>query len=110
VLRHADLAVHHGGSGTALGALVHGTPQVLIPKGADQFWNADLMVRAGLAAVLEPAAVTPDAVRQAAAAELAGERPDLGAVRQELAAMPDPAAVLEELAARIGWRSGAPAA
>jgi UDP:flavonoid glycosyltransferase YjiC (YdhE family) len=110
VLRHSDLAVHHGGSGTILGALVYGTPQVLVPKGADQFWNADLMARCELAAVLEPAAVTPETVQRTAAAELAGERAALGAVRQELAAMPDPAAALEELAARIGWRSGAPAA
>jgi UDP:flavonoid glycosyltransferase YjiC (YdhE family) len=110
VLRHADLAVHHGGSGTILGALVHGTPQVLVPKGADQFWNADLMSRSDLAAVLEPADVTPDAVRQTAAAELAGQRPAVSAVRQELAAMPEPTAVLGELAARIGWQSGAPAA
>jgi UDP:flavonoid glycosyltransferase YjiC (YdhE family) len=110
VLRHADLAVHHGGSGTLLGALTHGTPQVLIPKGADQFWNADLMARAGLAAVLEPSHVTLDAVGRAAAAELANGRPSLDAVRQEIAAMPDTCEVLEELAARIGWRSGAPAA
>jgi dipeptidyl aminopeptidase/acylaminoacyl peptidase len=105
-----DLAVHHGGSGTILGALVHGTPQVLVPKGADQFWNADLMARAGLAAVLEPAHVTADAVGRAAATELASDRAAIGAVRQEIAAMPHPSDVLEQLAARIGWRSGAPAA
>jgi len=110
VLRHADLVVHHGGSGTLLGALVHGTPQVLVPKGADQFWNADLITRAGLAAVLEPSHVTPDAVRRAAGTELAGTRPAIGVVRQEIAAMPDPSEALDQLAARIGWRSGAPAA
>jgi UDP:flavonoid glycosyltransferase YjiC (YdhE family) len=110
VLRHADLAVHHGGSGTMLGALIHGTPQVLVPKGADQFWNADLMARAGLAAVLEPSHVTSDAVGLAAAAELADDRPSVALVRQEIAAMPDPSEVLEELATRIGWRSGAPSA
>jgi UDP:flavonoid glycosyltransferase YjiC (YdhE family) len=110
VLRHADLAVHHGGSGTILGALVHGTPQVLVPKGADQFWNADLMVRAGLAAVLEPGHVTPDEVGRAAATELANDRPASEAVRREIAAMPDPSDVLEQLAERISWRRGEPAA
>jgi UDP:flavonoid glycosyltransferase YjiC (YdhE family) len=110
VLRHADLAVHHGGSGTILGALIHGTPQVLVPKGADQFWNADLMARAGLAAVLEPSQVSADAVGRAAAAELANDRPAVALVGEEIAAMPDPSEILEELATRIGWRSGAPAA
>lgn len=37
LLAQADLVVHHGGSGTVLGALAHGVPQVLLPKGADQF-------------------------------------------------------------------------
>ena len=55
VVAHADLVVHHGGSGTLLGALAHGTPQLLLPKGADQFLNADAHGRtAGLATVLEP--------------------------------------------------------
>jgi hypothetical protein len=40
VLDLVDVVVHHGGSGTALGALSAGLPQVVIPKGADQFWNA----------------------------------------------------------------------
>jgi UDP:flavonoid glycosyltransferase YjiC (YdhE family) len=110
VLRHADLAVHHGGSGTILGALVHGTPQVVVPKGADQFWNADLVAQAGLAAALEPAHVTVDAVAGAAAGELATDRPAVAAVREELAALPEPSEVVAELADRIGWRSGAPAA
>ena len=32
VLRHAQLAVHHGGTGTILIALSSGTPQLLLPK------------------------------------------------------------------------------
>jgi UDP:flavonoid glycosyltransferase YjiC (YdhE family) len=109
-LSQAELAVHHGGSGTILGALAYGTPQLVLPKGADQFWNADLMARAGLAEVLEPPQVTPDAVTRAAAAELGHHRPAVDAVSAEIAAMPHPADVLEELVSRIGRRSGAPAA
>ncbi len=75
VLAHADLAVHHGGSGTILGALSHGVPQLILPKGADQFWNADMMALADLAAVLEPSAITPDAITRAAGAELGNVRP-----------------------------------
>ena len=97
VLCHADLAVHHGGSGTLLGALTHATPQLLLPKGADQFWNADLVARAGLAEVLEPADVTAKAVTEAAGSALAERRPTLEAVRAEIAAMPSPAEVVEVL-------------
>ena len=104
-LRHADLAVHHGGSGTILAALAYGTPQLLLPKGADQFWNADLMAGAGLAEVIEPAHVTPDAVARTAAAELGNLRPSVDAVSVEIAAMPDPAEALEQLVSTIGSRS-----
>ena len=103
-LRHADLAVHHGGSGTILAALAYGTPQLLLPKGADQFWNADLMAGAGLAEVIEPAHVTPDAVAHPAA-ELGNLRPSVDAVSVEIAAMPDPAEALEQLVSTIASRS-----
>ena len=109
-LCEADLAIHHGGSGTILAALAYGTPQLLLPKGADQFWNADLMARAGLAEVIEPPQMTPDAVAGAAAAELGNYRPAVDAVSAEIAAMPDPTEVLEQLASRVGWRSESSAA
>jgi UDP:flavonoid glycosyltransferase YjiC (YdhE family) len=40
VLRHVDVVVHHGGSGTMLSAMASGRPQVVMPQGADQFQNA----------------------------------------------------------------------
>jgi UDP:flavonoid glycosyltransferase YjiC (YdhE family) len=51
VLPLAALVVGHGGSGTTLGALSAGLPQVLIPQFADQFANAERVVaaKAGLA-------------------------------------------------------------
>jgi UDP:flavonoid glycosyltransferase YjiC (YdhE family) len=102
VLRHADLAVHHGGSGTILGALAHGTAQVLLPKGADQFLNADRMAAADLAAVLEPSQTTPDAVATVAKAALVEPRPAVAAVRAEIMATPHPTEVLELLTTRFG--------
>jgi UDP:flavonoid glycosyltransferase YjiC (YdhE family) len=102
LFRHADLVVHHGGSGTLLGALAHGIPQLLLPKGADQFANADLMAAAGLAAVLEPSAATPETVAAAASCALAHRRPAVDAARDEIAALPHPAEVLDELTARFG--------
>ncbi|MET0818878.1 MAG: glycosyltransferase, partial [Solirubrobacteraceae bacterium] len=40
LMPHVDVVAHHGGSGTMLGALAHGIPQLLLPHGADQFMNA----------------------------------------------------------------------
>ena len=40
VLGHAAAVVHHGGSGTTLGALAHGVPAVVVPLFADQPFNA----------------------------------------------------------------------
>ena len=110
VLDLADLAVHHGGSGTLLAALASGIPQLLLPKGADQFFNADLVERAGLAPVLEPARVTPDSVAAAAADAMHRRRPTAAAVRQEMAAMPGPHEVLEQLVARFGRGQNVPTA
>ncbi len=102
VLEHADLVVHHGGSGTLLGALISATPQLLLPKGADQFINADLMGAAGLASVLEPSAVTAESVAAAASHAMVEQRPAVDAARGEIAAHPAPAEVLSELLSRFG--------
>ena len=62
VLARADLLVSHSGSGTMLGGLVHGVPQVALPRGTDQPQNAALLARAlrdarGLATTAETRAV-----------------------------------------------------
>ena len=104
LMPYVDLVVHHGGSGTTLAALVNGVPQVLTPKGADQFLNGDLIARAGLAEVLLPGEATADAVATAAKRALTEpNRSAIDAVRDEIAAMPTPADVM----ARIGRRSAA---
>jgi hypothetical protein len=98
---HVDLAVHHCGSGTLLGALAHGTPQLLLPKGADQFFNSDAMAAAGMADVLEPRHVTPEAVSTLATRALNVPRAGVFAIRDEIAAMPDPSDVLDDLVDRF---------
>ena len=102
LMPHVDLVVHHGGSGTVLAALTNGTPQVLTPKGADQFLNGDLMAAAGLAAVLMPDECTADAIAMAAKSALVDpNRAAIRAARAEIASMPDPATVLAELVRRF---------
>lgn len=62
LLRFIDVIVHHCGSGTMLGGLSNGTPQLAIPQGADQFYNGASLARAGAGIALMPHEITPDAV------------------------------------------------
>jgi UDP:flavonoid glycosyltransferase YjiC (YdhE family) len=48
VARHADVIVCHGGFGSTLGALAHGTPLVVLPLfSGDQWANGEAVARAG---------------------------------------------------------------
>jgi UDP:flavonoid glycosyltransferase YjiC (YdhE family) len=48
VARHADVIVCHGGFGSTLGALAHGTPLVVLPLfSTDQWANGEAVARAG---------------------------------------------------------------
>ena len=59
VLPLVDLIVHHGGTGTVLSALEVGLPQLLLPQGADQFVNAEILTSAGAARALPNDAQLP---------------------------------------------------
>jgi Glycosyltransferase family 28 C-terminal domain len=61
---HVDAVVHHGGSGTTLGALSVGAPQLVLPQGADQFANADAVSAAGAGLVLLPEELSANAVAE----------------------------------------------
>jgi UDP:flavonoid glycosyltransferase YjiC (YdhE family) len=104
VLTRCTAVVSHGGSGTFLGALAHGVPQLCLPQAADQFRNAEGGVRAGAALVLHPDEASAAAVGLAVQRLLA--EPDLreasDRVAGEIAAMPSPAAVAAELEDRFG--------
>ncbi|MFC5951012.1 glycosyltransferase [Pseudonocardia lutea] len=99
VLPHAALVVHHGGSGTTLGALASGVPQLVLPQGADQFDNAEAVVTVGAGRRLLPGEATVEAVADVAAALLAdpGPRASAAGTAREIAAMPSPAEVVAEL-------------
>ena len=47
LLPHCAAVVTHGGAGSTLGALAFGLPLLVVPQGADQFYNADRVVAAG---------------------------------------------------------------
>ncbi|MBM0274268.1 glycosyltransferase [Micromonospora tarensis] len=101
----ADVVVHHGGSGTTLGALAAGVPQLLVPQGADQFANADVLSAAGVARRLLPGEVDADAVAEQARRLLprhGAQRDAARAIAEEIARMPSPAAVAARLPEFVG--------
>lgn len=102
LLPTCSAAVHHGGAGTMFGTLAQGIPHVVIPQGADNFVNADMLERAGVASVLRPGEVTPQGVRGALASVLGASSFETAARRiaDEVAAMPSPGAVADALRAR----------
>lgn len=102
LLHHIDVVVHHGGSGTTLGALTVGAPQLVLPQGADQFANADALSAAGAGLRLLPDELSADAVAEHASTLLphhghAGHRDAACAIAEEIARMPAPDEVVRHL-------------
>ncbi|MGW4063335.1 glycosyltransferase [Amycolatopsis sp. NPDC004747] len=99
LLPHVDLVVHHGGSGTTLGAFGAALPQLLLPQGADQFTNADAVLAAGVGDRLIGPEVTAEAVATKARHLLTDTavRDAAQALAAEVAAMPSSAEVAAQL-------------
>jgi len=107
VFERAEAVASHAGSGTLLGALSAGIPQVCLPQAADQFRNAAACASSGAGVALVSGDVTPDRIRDALLAILHESRYRQAAVRlqDEIASMPsveDVAAVVESLDATTG--------
>jgi UDP:flavonoid glycosyltransferase YjiC (YdhE family) len=108
LLPYVDVVVHHGGSGTMLGALTAGAPQLVLPQGADQFANAEALCAAGAALRLLPEEVSVDSIAEQARALLPGysdgsHHDAARTLAAEIAGMPSPHEVarrLPEYAAR----------
>ena len=78
-----------------LGGLVHGVPQVALPRGTDQPQNAALLARVGAGVVVQPEDYAVDTIRTAVR-EVSGNPGSKAAaarIRDEIAAMPDADAV-----------------
>jgi UDP:flavonoid glycosyltransferase YjiC (YdhE family) len=104
LLPHCAAVVTHGGAGSTLGALAFGLPLLIVPQGADQFYNAERATAVGAALRLMPHDLTPQAARGAIRKLLGEQSFRLAAQRvsSEIEAMPDPqqaVGALEQLAA-----------
>jgi UDP:flavonoid glycosyltransferase YjiC (YdhE family) len=107
LLPHCHVVVAHGGSGTTLAALAHGLPLLVLPQGANQYWNAERCAALGVGIRLLPDEVSPESVRRAVTELLSrpAYRAQAGRLAAEIDAMPAPSevvTVLEALAASPG--------
>jgi UDP:flavonoid glycosyltransferase YjiC (YdhE family) len=95
--------VSHGGSGTALGTLAVGLPQLCLPQGADQFLNAAAIASSGAGLALSPSEVTAQAVRECLARLLRDASFAIASQRiaDDIAAMPPPADAARTIAELI---------
>jgi UDP:flavonoid glycosyltransferase YjiC (YdhE family) len=99
LLPHCAAVVTHGGAGSTLGALAFGLPLLIVPQGADQFYNADRVVAAGAAVQLMPDRLTADSARDAVRMLLHDDtfRDAANRIKNEFDAMPDPQEAVEAL-------------
>lgn len=99
VLPQCDIVVSHGGSGTILGALALGIPQVCLPQGADQFLNAEAVAASGAGLSIAPQAASGEAIGDAVATLLRDGKYREAAQRvaASIAAMPSPTDIAGQL-------------
>lgn len=107
LLPRCDVVVTHGGSGTTLAALGHGLPLLVLPRGANQFSNADRCVALGVGLRLLPDEVDAASIRHGVRDLLDQPRYRQRAVAMagEIARMPPPAAAVPFLE-RLGDQKG----
>lgn len=100
VLPRCDLVVTHGGAGSVLGALAFGVPLLILPRGADQFYNALLVARAGAGRWLDPGEVSADSISKSVQPLLTDPayRAAARRIQAEIESMPPPAEVAAVLA------------
>jgi MGT family glycosyltransferase len=111
---HCDAVVCHGGSGTTLAAFAHGLPVLVVPQGANQFWNADRCAEVGVGRRVLEGDLDPEVVRREVHAllERPGYRSKALQLKAEIDRMPSPEAtvpLLESMAqggAADGVRAG----
>ena len=84
-----------------LGALATGLPQLILPQGADQFFNAEFLTEAGAARALGNEEHRPGEIRRAVSDLLSGgaEQTVARQIQAEIAELPAPSEVMPKLVA-----------
>ncbi|WP_223165722.1 glycosyltransferase [Lentzea indica] len=90
LLDGVDVVVTHGGAGTTAAALMKGVPLVVLPQGADQFFQAERVAAARAGIALNPPSQTPEALVAAVKTVLedVSIRENVTTIAEEIAAMP----------------------
>jgi UDP:flavonoid glycosyltransferase YjiC (YdhE family) len=91
----SDAAIHHGGAGTTMTVMTAGIPQIVLPHGADQFINAEQVVKAGIGMTVEPGEL--DAERIDTLLTDTGLRASAELVAGAIATQPTPAELVETI-------------
>ncbi|MDX3656628.1 glycosyltransferase [Streptomyces sp. ID05-26A] len=91
LLDGVDVVVTHGGAGTTAAALMKGVPLVVLPQGADQFFQAERVAAARVGIALDPPSQTPQALVDAVRTVLGDVniRENVTTISKEITAMPD---------------------
>lgn len=99
VLPHCAAVVSHAGSGTFLGTLSHGLPQLCLPQAGDQFRNGAAAVSSGAGITLHPDTATPATIAAAVRQILVEDsfRDAALAIAAQIRTMPAPAEVATRL-------------
>ena len=108
LLPHCAAVVTHGGAGSTLGALAFGLPLLIVPQGADHFYNAERVVAAGAGVQLMPDRLTADSAREAVRMLLHDDTFQGAAhrIKNEFDAMPDPRQAVETLEQLVATTQG----
>jgi UDP:flavonoid glycosyltransferase YjiC (YdhE family) len=99
LLGHLDVMIHHGGCGTTTGAWTGAIPQLVIPQGADQFINADVVSSSGSGIVLKNSSADLVAASVRALLDDPAYRRAARPIRDEITSMPRPSDVVTRLVA-----------
>ncbi|MFC4015594.1 glycosyltransferase [Nonomuraea purpurea] len=97
-----SVLIHHGGSNTMRAAIEHSVPTLVIPQGAEQYRNAELIEECGLGRMLLPSEVTPESVAEHVSALLddADTAERLAKVRRSWLAMPPSTDTIDDIERR----------
>jgi UDP:flavonoid glycosyltransferase YjiC (YdhE family) len=102
LLPHCHAVICNAGAGSVLGALAHGLPVVTVPCAADQHEIAAGVARSGAGIACPPWPVSTNAIAEAVnTISQTPFRQSAKRIQQTIAAMPQPAAVLETLIASL---------